>query len=84
MLLIVIVARYGTDEGANWCVPLTTKTPVIVGLMVIVPGDCVPSPQLIVDVKSLIVAAGFPSVNVATSPENGWIGVDQVRGDSKS
>src|SRR5262252_4221711 len=45
------------------CAPLTEKLPAPA---VIVPGEVVPSPQLIVAVKSATVFAGFPLVNVAT------------------
>ena len=43
--------------------PVTEKTPFF---SVIVPSEVVPSPQVIVAVKSAVVASGLASVNVAT------------------
>ena len=40
-----------------------------------VPAVVVPSPQLIVAVKSLATAVVLVSVNVATAPLNGWFGL---------
>ena len=68
--LMMTVAVNG-PAVAKVCVPVTVKLPA---LPVMVAGVVVPSPQLIVTVKSAATFAEFALVNVAPAPVNGTPG----------